>query len=384
MIQRFPGRVYYDEQGRAKQADADIEVGDQGLRAESAGARSFDLSYDQCEVERGGASGRVLFCHAPDRSLTMSCERPGFERALIEAAGAGIRQQLASGAETERKNRKRLGLSIGVLAAVLVAVLLGAYLGIRAAGAAVVRNVPWSVDAQIGASAIEGMQLGGPRTSDPVLLEAVQSLVERLRPHVAGPPQLAHERITFHVHVVHSEVVNAFALPGGQIVVFAGLLESAPDPGQVAGVLAHEMAHVTLRHGIERMAQSLGLWGALSLLFGDVASVHSLAGRLIEQGVLTSYGREQESEADTQAVTTLHAAALDPMALAGFFELLEAKQGEQPAAMAWLSSHPQPGDRRAAIADQVSQLARTRTKPLRMDWQTVREHARLAAESTSK
>ncbi len=81
------------------------------------------------------------------------------------------------------------------------------------------------------------------------------------------------------IYVVKSDEVNAFALPGGKIVVYTGLIDYADTPEQVAGVLGHEMAHATLRHGIERVAQSVGLAAAVHLLIGNaegmIAAVHN-------------------------------------------------------------------------------------------------------------
>jgi predicted Zn-dependent protease len=221
------------------------------------------------------------------------------------------------------------------------------------------------VDQQIGAAALKSMDLGGPQVEDPVVVEAIRSMVERLAPHAATPG------LDFQVHVVDSSTVNAFALPGGTIVVYTGLIQEAEQADQVAGVLGHEMAHATLRHGVERIAQSLGLAAAAGLLLGDTEGLVAAGADLFQQSSINSYSREQESAADAEAVRMLHAAGIDPLALAQFFDTLKRQQGDVPTAVSWMSTHPQHEARIASVRQQVDSLPARQYQPIDVDWADV-------------
>jgi len=140
---------------------------------------------------------------------------------------------------------------------------------------------------------------------------------------------------------------NAFALPGGTIVMTDSLVEAFPDDDTLAAVLAHEIGHVVEQHGLRQVYRSLSVYVIVALLAGDVGPV--LEDILLEGSLFVSlaYSRAHESAADRFAVRLSREAGYDPAALARFFEELEARFGAGPPA--WLSTHPVPGDRAAEI-----------------------------------
>ncbi|NBT30732.1 MAG: peptidase M48 Ste24p [Rhodobacteraceae bacterium] len=152
------------------------------------------------------------------------------------------------------------------------------------------------------------------------------------------------------VHVLDHELVNAFALPGGHIVLFRGLIDEAENPEEIAAVFAHEMGHVAARDPTRIALRSAGSIGVLGLLFGDFAGgavVLFLAERLIQ----ADYTREAEANADSFAHQTLLAADIPPEGIATFFERLQAEEGSEDTILAHWASHPELGDRVAAARD---------------------------------
>lgn len=142
----------------------------------------------------------------------------------------------------------------------------------------------------------------------------------------------------FEVTVVDLDLVNAFALPGGQLVFFDGILEAMEGPEELAAVLAHEMAHVLHRHGTESMIKQAGLSLIFSLLLADLGdSILADAGRLLLE---LSYSREAEMEADSSALDLLEASGLSGEGLASFFERLTRERGDLTGALGILSTHP--------------------------------------------
>jgi predicted Zn-dependent protease len=209
--------------------------------------------------------------------------------------------------------------------------------------------VPTSFDRTIG----EKTQALVLATSKPCSNPEAQRYVEA----VAAPllSALGDTGYQFSFRVVESPEVNAFALPGGFVTVNSALLESAESGDEVAAVLAHELHHVTRRHGTRRMLRELGTSVALSAVFGgtNVAvpakALHDLASN--------AYGRDEESEADALGLRLMVKAGIDPRGMSRFFERL-ARTSPQPPAI--LSTHPDPGDR-AELAAKAAEGARVTT-----------------------
>jgi Zn-dependent protease with chaperone function len=200
---------------------------------------------------------------------------------------------------------------------------------------AMARMVPVSVEEQIGQAALEAFAPKFKRCADP----ALQSIVERLESSVEGSPY------RFRVYVVEDGAVNAFAAPGGYIVVFRGLLNRTRTAEEVASVLAHEMQHVVQRHGVRGMMRGLSIGVLLSLLTGNPGdTVAGLGGAM---GSL-AYQRRDEADADGQAFRMLVHARIRPLAMIDMLQKLEEVQGEMPGAQ-YFSSHPLTKDRIRSI-----------------------------------
>jgi len=175
--------------------------------------------------------------------------------------------------------------------------------------------------------------------------------------------------------VVDAPIVNAFALPGGPIVVYTGLIGKAAGAEEVAGVIGHEMAHVTARHGLERIADSVGIVTAVQILVGDTQGLVAFGAELFTLASVNSYSRRQEMAADEEAIRMLHAAGIDPAGLARFFEVLDREQGDLPSAVSWISTHPQNQARIAQIRGRLAALGEPSYQPLAVDWAEVRRRA---------
>lgn len=373
--QIFNGGVFHEsiEGGRA---GAEIRLSPDRVIARAASGESFELLFRECVVEIGGASDRMIFCRDVARTLTIYCEDKGFPVALSQASMGMLDEQLMS---QKAQQRRELWSGRGWVTAFLVGLallLVVGYFGIRAGGRAAAKALPVSVDQQIGDLAFKHMDMGGTELRDEVVTAAIEEMVKRLEPHAAV------KGLKFEVHVVESKEVNAFALPGGKIVVFTGLIKEAESPEQVAGVLGHEMAHATLRHGVERIGQSIGLATALSLLIGNTEGMIAAGADLFQVATVNSYGREQEAAADEEGVRMLHAAGLDPRGLPKFFEKLKHEEGDIPGALSWISTHPQHEDRIAALEKQIAALPERQLQALELNWDDVRQ--RVGAKTDDK
>ncbi len=167
-------------------------------------------------------------------------------------------------------------------------------------------------------------------------------------------------------HCVNDKEINAFALPGGYVFVNRGAIEASDDEAQLAGVIAHELAHVILRHGTaeatkEQAAQ--GVVGLLGTILGGNAGGSLLAelGKFSAGGMLLRYSRSAETQADVLGTQVLYDAGYDPRALAQFFEKIDAEsKGKNPPE--FFSDHPNPEDRVERVQEEIEKLGGLPTK----------------------
>ena len=159
-------------------------------------------------------------------------------------------------------------------------------------------------------------------------------------------------KIPFTIKVIDSDEVNAFALPGGFFYVNKGLLLTADNEAELAGVMAHEIAHVAARHAVENQAKGtfleyLALGGSI-LLGGIPGLIYQNTAGLGLLGMFMKFSRSAEEEADKLGVQYMYSAGYDPTAMATMFEKLEAKNKKKPGFIARaFATHPAPPDRRA-------------------------------------
>lgn len=353
-----------------------LVIEDRQLTAQTRQDLQVSLPLAGLSVELGGASGKMIFCrHTGHEGVTLYSEAPGFFDALWAAGNDGLRAQLHTLWEKRKRGKWRIAGWIG--AGLLI--LMMTYYALAALATAATVVIPYSVDESIGEFARDQMgskELGGPVIDAPEAHAAIATIIDALDKHKAL------EDATFEVRIVRSELVNAFALPGGYITVFTGLIEKAGSYEELAAVLAHEISHVTLRHGTTRIVQSVGVVVLLQLAFGDVGGLAGLAEELFTMAAINGYSRDHESDADEEGVRMMHLAGIDPSGAARFFEMLKNTEGSGNLgqAMSWVSTHPEHGDRIEAIEAQIELLGPVRERDLLIDWRAVQGSLAKAVE----
>ncbi len=192
--------------------------------------------------------------------------------------------------------------------------------------------------------------------------QQVQSYVERVGQRLVNsiPSQFQHPEFQYYFKVVNARDINAFALPGGPMYVNRGMIEAAKTEGEMAGVMAHEISHVALRHGTAQATkgQKYGLLAGIAGIAGSVLTGSSQVGQLAQAPFavfLLKYSREYETEADVLGAQIMARAGYDPRDLANMFRTIEQQGGG--SSVGFLSSHPNPSDRYARI-NREAQLLR--------------------------
>ncbi|MCC7502425.1 MAG: M48 family metallopeptidase [Flavobacteriales bacterium] len=161
---------------------------------------------------------------------------------------------------------------------------------------------------------------------------------------------------TLKYHVAVDDQVNAFALPGGHIVVYTGILDRMKEPGELAALLAHEGTHVQLRHSMRGIMRELSGAVFLSLIIGDVGSLMTIVAERADDLRGLSYTRGLESEADAVGMERMTADGLDPQGMLKLLQLLEREAQDMPEGLSFLSSHPLTTERIAAAQEKAKAL----------------------------
>ena len=214
-------------------------------------------------------------------------------------------------------------------------------------------------DVELGQQAAEQVR----QQLDPLENDAVEYYVARLGARLADAilEQFEHPEFEYTFEVVDVDGINAFALPGGPMFLHRGMLEEALSEGGIAGVMAHEISHVALRHGTAQATRGEKFqWGALA---GTIAGaiLGGATGRAVAEGTqfglgafFLKYSREFEKQADLLGTQIMAAAGYDPRELGTMFELIEQQGGGRGPE--WLNSHPNPGNRSEYIGEEAEAL----------------------------
>jgi predicted Zn-dependent protease len=195
-------------------------------------------------------------------------------------------------------------------------------------------------EAQMGVQSYQQIVGKAPQSTD----GQVNAMVQRVGSRIAAVTDLKYQW-EFRV-IADDKQVNAFALPGGKVAVYTGILPVTRDEAGLAAVLGHEIGHVLARHGGERLSQQMGVQTVTQLLAGMASSnpatvelVSAALGAGASVGVLLPWGRAQESEADHLGLILMAKAGYDPHAsLELWSRMAEAAKGQRPSE--WLSTHP--------------------------------------------
>jgi Zn-dependent protease with chaperone function len=215
-------------------------------------------------------------------------------------------------------------------------------------------------DVQLGQEASAEVEKQLPLVKDAQVKRYVTDLGRRLAGLAPG-----NTDYPWTFKIVNSQDINAFALPGGFIYVNRGVLEAAENEAQLAGVVAHEIGHVTMRHGTHQATQMMIAQMPLAILGGVLGRGSSVTGQLAQLGIsfgvnsmLLKNSRSAEEQADQVGTYTLYQAGYDPKAMAQFFEIIEKKYPQRT--IQFFSDHPNPENRIKKVDELIPQLGSPR------------------------
>jgi len=303
---------------------------------------------------------------ADDVRHALLCNQPAL---LLELSALNLPRatlaQLAILQTRQRKNLQGEAHRVPAYLGLIAVFFVGGYFALQYSSPLLADLIPYQWEQKIGAFALENYRLGKKTVDDPAVIDAVNAIVNRIN-------NFDDADIDYQLAVVDADMINAFAFPGGYVVVTTGLIENADNPEQVAGVLAHELTHVIERHSTRKLLRHAGMGVLIGIVFGDVSALSQLI-ELSAQLDSLSFDRSQERSADEGAIKIMSAAGLSPKHLATFFEKIakaDAITGNIPELF---QTHPLTDDRierveQAAEPEQLFTFA--------MDWDEVKRRVK--------
>ncbi len=362
---RSPNALCFGHECPASGAPCLVHIDDHGLtitfEVDDTKAWSEGVSFSDLTVSAGGFDHDqlVLKWAGLHGERTLYLKNAEVIRAFRQAAPEQLSAPLERAAEHVRQVRQRRRLVWSLVGGSVVALVLGLWLGSDLLVKMAVDRIPIEWERKLGESAYKDFLTSQEIVKEGVAVSAVEEMTHRLVEQILDNPY------TFEVTVVKSDVVNAFALPGGYIVVFTGLLKKAETGEEVAGVLGHELNHVLQRHGLERIVRQLGLVAVVSIVLGDQQGLAGLMKRLGVEFMTLKFGREQETEADMTGLQLLVRAKIDPSGMISFFQRLAEKDEGR---MEWLSTHPMSQGRAERLKAEVAAMPKLSPTPFSFEW----------------
>ena len=322
---------------------ADLEIREAGFGRETG----YELAWES------GASSYALHVVQQDAVHRLRLH-PGF---------AALPQVRALANTTRRHSIGRTIAWVVVLTIILLPVLLILVFIAQADRVAEIlaSKVPIEQEVRLGEATFASLRPSLRLIENGGMHEAVQELGARLT---------AESTYSYHFHVALNPTINAFALPGGIIVVHTGLIAATDRPEELAGVLAHEIQHVEQRHSLRGALKELGLRGLWAFVTGDVGS--TIAGQAALELTSKKFSRDDESDADAGAFEMLVEQNIDPNGMAEFFTTMsEESQAELPE---FLSTHPANAERQRRLLQRAEQLRTRSFDPLVLgEWPPIPE-----------
>lgn len=365
MTDSHPNALYFGDELPAGGSPCLVHVEAQGLMiAFTVGGKQQQaeaVPFSSVTVSAGGLDHDQLVLQwvGPTGQRTLYLKNPDVIRTFRQAAPDQLTMPLERVAGQVRHVRRRHRMVWSIVGGSLLALVLGLWFGSDLLVELAADRIPIEWEQKLGESAYRDFLAQHESVNDGPTVNAITEMTQRLARHAPNNPY------TFEVTVVKSDVVNAFALPGGYIVVFTGLMKKATSAEEVAGVLAHELNHVLQRHGLERIVKQLGFVAVVSIVLGNSPGLGGVMKQLGVELMTLKFGRAQETEADLTGLQLLHRAKIDPNGMITFFERLAEKDGSR---VEWLSTHPMSSARADRLKAQLAEMPKQDPEPFTFEW----------------
>jgi Zn-dependent protease with chaperone function len=332
------------------------------LRIEGAGTQ--DILAETLEVSVTGFHDDTLQLswQKDDGTHAVTVNDAAAQKLLIASAPPSVARKLGGSRADIRFHRGKWAIVVGILAGLVLFVVLVWWQSERVT-AWLASKVSQETEEHIGARALAQLELENELTQEGLAAKTVAEIGARLT---------VGSKYKYRWYVSEDKEDNAFALPGGIVVVNAGLIRKAGSAEELAGVLAHEVQHVERRHTLQQMIHAAGWAAVLAVALGDVSAITAI---VVHQLGNLRNSRKLETEADTEGMKALARAGIPLEGMPSMFKRLQAEEkrlGDGGPGL--LSSHPAT-DERISDLEQLARTLKCDCRPLNYDWPAVQTAA---------
>ncbi|MDH4262618.1 MAG: M48 family metallopeptidase [Spirochaetia bacterium] len=360
----------YSEQFTDGKVSVELQLfhGDLLIARHDSGSVEFDLK--NAKLVAGGFDNNMLYIY-PDHNVTSPAilvQDLSLLKEISASSNEIVRQKAmqATGIQKKKKFNKIAGI-------ILIIVFFSGLMSIAFTQSAgiIVKLIPVKWDEKIGElgypSAIASMAPGSTKIEDKYVLQSIEEIKNRLSVSLKNTP------FKYNITVLKSPVENAFALPGGKIVIFTGILLKVDSPEELAGILAHEIMHVEKRHAMKQIVSRMGLSVLFQVIVGDMADAGSVILEVGSELLSLGYSRNMETEADKEGIILLSNAGIPADGMIQFFKKMSENEKELKS-MSWLLTHPLSEKRADELAKIYKKYPPLNVKKFSTNWKILKSH----------
>lgn len=333
-------------------------------------AQQLNVATGNLTARLGGFDHDELFLDWQDAEFNYWGLKPASKQDIALATATApplLRPELEKWQHRSRHIKTVWGTVGGITAACLLSVVLVWWQYDRVISW-VADHVTVDKELQLGNSVLAQIRTEGDVIDKGLAVKTIQDIGNRLT---------KGSRYKYQWFVKQDKSINAFALPGGIVIVHSALLEKVDNANELAAVLAHEVQHIEQRHALKNMINSFGWATVLMVVLGDVNTATAV---IIHQVGQMYFSRDIEDEADRLGFQALIHAKISPAGMVTFFQKLEHLPGAEIPA--WISSHPATPERVKTIQNLIKQYPCNDCRPLMIDWKKVQHDPELLKIST--
>lgn len=333
-------------------ASGTLRIFDHGL-VFSSGAHNVTLPLNGLQLKLGGASNRLIFCThpaLPDWQIYTS------DHALLTAPVLAAHPALRAISGQRRQHHASFW---GIfLSSTAVLALLGVVVwwSLDALSAMAAQRIPLAWEGKLGSTVMEQYRISHELLNE----KEAEALLKPLTAPLAAA--ITDKKYPLHFYISNDPAINAFALPGGYMVINSALILRAERAEELQGVLGHELSHVTEQHGLRAVVRSTGLYLMVQTLLGDASGLLAVMANAGPMLLNQKYSRDFERDADAKGYELLRRAKINPQGMADFFKVVLKEQKKQmdkikddqarkamEAAAGFIGSHPETAERIASL-----------------------------------
>lgn len=340
-MQEFDARRY--QAGAVDGESVKIGIDSGVVQVKNNGGPPEFLPLADLDLKLGGQNGNRVVLSSKSGQETFFIENVKFLDQLAAAASSAD-ERLSAQITHARKQMRQAPLHEAkwwlVTAGLVTAIAASIFAGVDLAVGIAEKHIPPSLEAQLGKISIDSEKTEKKLEQKSAEYKRVKTIADKLLSNYKDNPY------TFSFYIRPSDEINAYALPGGNIVVNERLVKEAKEDDELAGVLGHEIGHVKKRHSLKAALRSAGIWVCISFIMGAPSKDQlNLIATMINLEDL-QFSRHQETEADEVSVDLTAAAGYRPDGIISFFQKIEKEDPlSNGKALSMLSTHPMPAER---------------------------------------